>query len=238
MTNEYVQKRFLRQSACDTKFMRTNPLSFALVDNDTKIDIVQDVVAKEAREDVQTIESDRLLDETAETDVSTLIEARSIIVAESGVITSELNANIPAPKLPEKCEKIETNFLSSAFGSVTTIKSAGRKQTINARSVLWYFSFVGFAINYMMRVNVNIAITEMVTLNASKHGNHMSECIVHTFKNSTTEFARNINTTRLMVDAISAPTIPHTLEQQILDYFGVSWETGKSKRKISQFHLF
>lgn len=98
---------------------------------------------------------------TTETDVETLIEARSAIVAESGVITAELDINIPHSKLPEKCEKIETNFLSSAFGSVATIKSAGRKQTINARTVLWYFSFFGFAINYMLRVNINIAIMEM-----------------------------------------------------------------------------
>lgn len=177
--------------------------------------------AKETNENVETVESDCLLDETAETDVETLIEAQCAIVAESGVITTELVANIPPTKLPELCEKIETNFISSAFGSVATIKSAGRKQTINARTVLWYFSFVGFAINYMLRVSINIAITEMVAVNQSKHINQMGACMIDGLAHINTTMI-NSNLTSSMVAAISSHPISYTMEQHILDFFGVS----------------
>lgn len=33
---------------------------------------------------------------------------------------------------------------------------------VEARTVLWYLVFVGFAINYMIRINLNIAIVHMV----------------------------------------------------------------------------
>lgn len=33
---------------------------------------------------------------------------------------------------------------------------------INARTVLWYLVFVGFAVNYMIRINMNITIVTMV----------------------------------------------------------------------------
>lgn len=182
---------------------------------------MQDVDAKETNENVETVESDRLLDETAETDIETLIEARCAIVAESGVITTEKDVDIPHTKLPALCEKIETNVVSSAFGSVTTIKSAGRKQTINARTVLWYFSFVGFALNYMLRVNINIAITEMVTLNESKHTHQTGACMVNGLALSNTTMF-NSNLTSSMVAAISSHPISYTMEQHILDFFGVS----------------
>lgn len=182
---------------------------------------MQDVHAKETAKMLETIESDCLLDETAENDVETLIEARSAIVAESGVVTTESNADIPHSKLPEKCEKVETNFLSSAFGSVATIKSAGRKQTINARTVLWYFSFVGFAINYMLRVNINIAITEMVSVNASTSTGHLSECVAEGFSNGNATAAHS-NFTSSIIEDISSRALSYTWEQHILDYFGVS----------------
>lgn len=33
---------------------------------------------------------------------------------------------------------------------------------VEARTVLWYLVFVGFGINYMIRLNLNIAIVQMV----------------------------------------------------------------------------
>lgn len=184
--------------------------------------------AQETNENVETVESDRLIDETPEVDVETLLEAQSAIAAESGVIGTEIHADIPPSKLPEKCEKVETNLLSSAFGSVTTIKSAGRKQSINARTVLWYFSFVGFAINYMLRVNINIAITEMVTSNASEHTTHVGECVVNGFANSNTtsapfNFTDFNNFTSPMIEAVLPRPVSYTMEQHILDSLGVSW---------------
>uniref|UniRef100_A0A1I8NQV3 Major facilitator superfamily (MFS) profile domain-containing protein n=1 Tax=Stomoxys calcitrans TaxID=35570 RepID=A0A1I8NQV3_STOCA len=39
---------------------------------------------------------------------------------------------------------------------------------VQARSVLWYLVFIGFAVNYMIRINLNITIVEMVTSSKSK----------------------------------------------------------------------
>lgn len=33
---------------------------------------------------------------------------------------------------------------------------------IQARTVLWYLTFVGFAVNYMLRININITIVDMI----------------------------------------------------------------------------
>lgn len=35
--------------------------------------------------------------------------------------------------------------------------------TVQARTVLWYLVFIGFAVNYMIRINLNITIVEMIT---------------------------------------------------------------------------
>lgn len=34
--------------------------------------------------------------------------------------------------------------------------------TMNARTVLWFLTFAGFAINYMIRINMNITIVDMI----------------------------------------------------------------------------
>lgn len=71
---------------------------------------------------------------------------------------------------PQICEKNETNLLTTAFGSVTTIKSYDKTKSINCRTILWYLSFFGFMVNYMYRININIAIVGMVAV--SKLSNH------------------------------------------------------------------
>ncbi|XP_061393380.1 sialin-like [Musca vetustissima] len=39
---------------------------------------------------------------------------------------------------------------------------------VQARTVLWYLVFIGFAVNYMIRINLNITIVEMVVSTKSK----------------------------------------------------------------------
>ncbi|XP_043491303.1 vesicular glutamate transporter 1 isoform X1 [Polistes fuscatus] len=39
---------------------------------------------------------------------------------------------------------------------------SGKKEFITCRDVLWYFVFCGFAINYMLRINLNLTIVAMV----------------------------------------------------------------------------
>nr|CAD7421431.1 unnamed protein product [Timema poppensis] len=58
---------------------------------------------------------------------------------------------------------------------------ASRGCSPSARDVLWYVVFFGFAINYMVRININIAIVSMVRPRGAEPSNttvHVSECFV------------------------------------------------------------
>lgn len=73
-------------------------------------------------------------------------------------------------------EKNENAFLR-AIGSIQTLKSLSPKR-IEARTVLWYLVFCGFAVNYMIRLTASIAITEMIAQKpASFKKAHVSECL-------------------------------------------------------------
>jgi hypothetical protein len=62
------------------------------------------------------------------------------------------------------------------------MRKEGEVEGIKARSVLWYLTFFGFAINYIIRINVPIAIVDMIDLNYRKSNSNntivTSECIV------------------------------------------------------------
>jgi hypothetical protein len=48
---------------------------------------------------------------------------------------------------------------------------------MNTRTVLWWMVFTGFAINYMVRININIAIVSMVRGRVSATGDVIvAEC--------------------------------------------------------------
>lgn len=90
---------------------------------------------------------------------------------------------------------------------------------IKQRTILWYLVFVGFSVNYMIRINVNISIVDMIDENFKKVTNNTivaSECI-----------ARTANSTNVDGYAQSASpdegrkTFP-SLERMLLDYLGVS----------------
>ncbi|XP_055629217.1 sialin [Toxorhynchites rutilus septentrionalis] len=44
----------------------------------------------------------------------------------------------------------------------SSLAKMAREPRMNARTVLWYLVFVGFAVNYMIRINMNITIVTMV----------------------------------------------------------------------------
>lgn len=115
------------------------------------------------------------------------------------------------------------------------------KGTINARTVLWYLVFFGFAINYMIRINLNIALVDMISINKAVKTNHMTECynnsgqtsaMITTFKNGdnkTKEFNGHLNetahsslnaSTKLSVHLLTKHK-RYSLERLILDYFKV-----------------
>lgn len=52
-----------------------------------------------------------------------------------------------------------------------------KKAFFAKRDILWYFVFLGFAVNYMIRVNLNIAIVSMVKAKPKHSGSsHIGEC--------------------------------------------------------------
>lgn len=82
---------------------------------------------------------------------------------------------------------------------------------IKARSVLWYLTFIGFAMNYMIRININIAIVDMISPEYKSAAVTSSEC-----------FSSNITISKnesLMLDHSEKYV---SFEKRILDYFGVS----------------
>lgn len=156
-----------------------------------------------------------------------LIDAKIANVVESGVITVDSLAALHPVKLPPECEKGDTGFLSTAFGSVTTIKSIDHKKSINARTVLWYLSFFGFATNYMLRVTINIGITEMNAMEKNVSNNHVAECVAldmsrHNFTDSSMVASGALSSPRITKDMVSALVSSMAIEQRFLDALGVS----------------
>ncbi|XP_065162251.1 sialin-like [Atheta coriaria] len=62
-----------------------------------------------------------------------------------------------------------------------------KKPWFTTRDVLWYMVFSGFAINYMLRINLNIAIVSMVPAKPPKAGHLSSECLVPTTNTNTSK---------------------------------------------------
>ncbi|KAB0792343.1 hypothetical protein PPYR_14302 [Photinus pyralis] len=58
---------------------------------------------------------------------------------------------------------------------------------ILTRTVLWYLVFTGFAINYMIRINLNIALVAMVKPKPAQNSTITSECIATTPKANLTD---------------------------------------------------
>lgn len=82
------------------------------------------------------------------------------------------NSDVQVPEIYEQTEKKMPRL------SIATIKSIEKIRGISCRTVLWYVVFVGFMVNYMYRININIAIVEMILIRNSGAADHqMSECL-------------------------------------------------------------
>lgn len=86
---------------------------------------------------------------------------------------------------------------------------------IKARSVLWYLTFVGFAMNYMIRININIAIVDMISSEFKGKGVVMSECF-------SVVNATNATFYHVSEDVVVNENTFVSLEQHFLDFIGVS----------------
>lgn len=91
---------------------------------------------------------------------------------------------------------------------------------VKARSALWYLTFFGFAINYIVRINASIAIVDMIDVNYKKSSTInrtivTSECIVEV-NFTTPEIFNGTSTEQIQ-------TLGYvSLERRFLDYLGVS----------------
>lgn len=89
---------------------------------------------------------------------------------------------------------------------------------IRQRSILWYLVFIGFSVNYMIRINVNIAIVDMLSgatniKKSSTINSSASECFVRNF----TQDGNSTETSKIDEDR----KFP-SFERKILDSLGVS----------------
>lgn len=88
------------------------------------------------------------------------------------------------------------------------------------RSILWYLVFFGFSINYCIRINVNIAIVDMIDESFRKISNNSiieSECFE---KNPDNFTILNVNSTNFRDKEEERKRFP-SLERTLLDALGV-----------------
>lgn len=90
---------------------------------------------------------------------------------------------------------------------------------VKARTVLWYMTFFGFAVNYIIRINASIAIVDMIDVNYKKASNQtvvVSECIIaeHINDNFTSADTNLFSPAENVTKYIS-------FERRILDFFNV-----------------
>lgn len=120
---------------------------------------------------------------------------------------------------------------SKEFGS-NAITITPKKKGIKARSVLWYLTFCGFAINYMTRINLNIAIVDMIQSRQSTNESNAqlnSECF-------------NFTSHLIETNNISLKTIKlenrFSFERIILKYFKVHNKKHKTMIRQNNFKYY
>ncbi|XP_037049155.1 sialin [Bradysia coprophila] len=73
-------------------------------------------------------------------------------------------------------EKVTSTIYCSTKDSLTQLKSI-KTNCVKSRTVLWWLVFIGFAINYMIRINVNITIVDMVMQKKVVNGNSTTKLV-------------------------------------------------------------
>lgn len=89
---------------------------------------------------------------------------------------------------------------------------------IKQRTILWYLVFAGFSVNYMIRININISIVDMIDENFRKITNNTlvdSECIDISSRNFSNNPESSSNFTQTEDKRFPS------LERMLLDVLGV-----------------
>lgn len=92
---------------------------------------------------------------------------------------------------------------------------------IKQRSILWYLVFVGFSVNYMIRININISIVDMIDENFRKSTNTViveSECLAENRLNLT---VLHESSEVSSASSSNQQTRFPSLERKLLDILGV-----------------
>nr|CAH7739832.1 unnamed protein product [Callosobruchus chinensis] len=85
-------------------------------------------------------------------------------------------------------------------------KQEGKEDTTqccSTRNVLWYLVFSGFAVNYLIRINLNIALVSMVLPRPKSNVSFTSECFIQnlTIANTFRDATKSIDTAPLPLNA-------------------------------------
>ena len=108
---------------------------------------------------------------------------------------------------------IKRDLISETVNCITPTDDVKVKQ----RTILWFLVFTGFSINYMIRINVNIALIDMldtVYRKPSNTSNVSIECV------ATNDVYTN-DTENLNNDLIENEHTRLSLERRILDFLSV-----------------
>lgn len=99
-----------------------------------------------------------------------------------------------------------------------------KNNCVKSRTVLWWLTFVGFAINYMIRINLNITIVDMV-VQKKFHGNNLSTNFVEgTCLNGNTAESITANFVNESVLSTDRGWKTYSLERKLLQKLNVSPE--------------
>lgn len=99
------------------------------------------------------------------------------------------------------------------------------KLSVEARTVLWYMTFMGFIVNYMLRINLNITIVDMIVTRDAPISSTLLPALASNLTNATLAS----NTTYLAplatvtsVQNVSVRPERYSWERQFLDWANVS----------------
>lgn len=91
-------------------------------------------------------------------------------------------------------------------------KSHQMRECCTARGVLWYLVFFGFAVNYMIRINLNIAIVAMIQPKPSSNVSLTSECLARDLE--VVPSPQNNSPLNVVPNLVSTTSIPLNLNEQ------------------------
>lgn len=109
---------------------------------------------------------------------------------------------------------IQSDLISDSINFIAQTDDVKVKQ----RTILWFLVFTGFSINYMIRINVNIALIDMLDSVYKKPSNTPNvsiECV------DTTNDVYTNDTENLNNDLIENEHTRLSLERRLLDFLSV-----------------